>query len=374
MKTPARVANRSRKAKTQLPLNPNPSPEESASAARLRYVDDQVPGIRRKRVGRHFTYMDVDGNTIRDPQTLARIKSLAIPPAWETVWICPLLNGHIQATGRDARGRKQYRYHRRWREVRSETKFSRMNAFGEALPILRKRVQHDLELPGLPREKVLAAVVRLLEISFIRVGNAEYAQTNKSYGLTTLKDRHVAIDGSALKFKFRGKSNIEHLVGIEDRRLARIVKHCRDLPGQDLFQYIGDDGQPQPINSSDVNAYLREICGEEFSAKDFRTWAGTTLAAQALCELTDCDSDSAAQKNINEVIKVVAQQLGNTPTVCRKYYVHGAVLDAYKDRSLFALFAETSPVEDSAFGLHPAELLVMKLLRGVNIGSVQPSK
>ncbi|MHB8627852.1 MAG: DNA topoisomerase IB [Aggregatilineales bacterium] len=367
MKTRARNTNRKGRAGTLSQVTPDLSPQESAAAAQLRYVDDRGPGIQRKRVGRHFTYLDVNGSTVRDKQTLARIKSLAIPPAWEGVWICPLPNGHIQATGRDARGRKQYRYHPRWREVRSETKFNRMIAFGETLPTLRKRVQHDLELAGLPREKVLAAVVRLLETSFIRVGNAEYAQTNKSYGLTTLKDRHVNIDGSALKFKFRGKSNVEQLVGIQDRRLARIVKHCRDLPGQDLFQYIGDDGQPCPINSSDVNTYLRDICGQEFSAKDFRTWGGTILAAQALCELTDCDSEAAAQKNINEVIKTVAHQLGNTPTVCRKYYVHSAVLDAYKDRSLFTLLAESTPTDtiDSQFGLRAEEILVMKLLRSV---------
>jgi DNA topoisomerase-1 len=347
----------------------NLSPQESAVAASLRYVDVQDPGIHRKRVGRYFTYLDVDGNRVRDRQTLAWIKSLVIPPAWQQVWICSLPNGHIQATGRDARGRKQYRYHPRWRVQRSETKFDRMIMFGKALPTLRERIQHDLALPGLPFQKVLAAVIRLLEISFIRVGNLEYALSNKSYGLTTLQDRHISIDGSMLRFCFPGKSHVKRMVRIQDRQLARIVKNCRDLPGQELFQYIGDAGEPRPISSTDVNTYLRDICGQEFSAKDFRTWGGTTLAVRALCELPEYDTDAAAQQNIVQMIKTVAAQLGNTPAVCRKYYVHLAVLDAYRNRSLFALLGETDPASDSPFALQGEERLVMKLLHKVTEAS-----
>ncbi len=253
-------------------------PVESAQAAGLRYVSDTQPGIRRKRAGKGFVYVGTDGKTIRDAKELARIRSLAIPPAYTDVWICPSPNGHIQATGRDARGRKQYRYHPKWREVRDETKFGRMLAFSEALPKIRARLERDLSLPGLPREKVLATVVRLLECTCIRVGNDEYAKSNRSFGLTTLQDRHVEISGSNLRFEFRGKSGKMHKVDLNDRRLARIVQRCQDLPGEDLFQYLDDDGVRQTIGSGDVNDYIREISGQEFTAKDFRTWAGTLLA------------------------------------------------------------------------------------------------
>src|SRR5919107_4252189 len=259
-------------------------PIESAQAAGLRYVSDTQPGIRRKKAGKGFTYGGTDGKLIRDEKELARIRSLAIPPAYTDVWICPSPQGHIQATGRDARGRKQYRYHPKWREVRDETKFGRMLAFSEALPKIRARLEQDLSRPGLPREKGLATVVRLLECTCIRVGNDEYAKANRSFGLTTLQDRHVEISGSNLRFEFRGKSGKVHKVDLNDRRLARIVRRCQALPGEDLFQYIDDDGVRQTIGSGDVNDYIREISGQEFTAKDFRTWSGTLLAVAALSE------------------------------------------------------------------------------------------
>jgi DNA topoisomerase I len=314
---------------------PTPPPEvisdpvESAQAAGLRYVSDTQPGIRRKRAGKGFAYVGPDGKTIRDAKELARIRSLAIPPAYTDVWICPSPNGHIQATGRDARGRKQYRYHPKWREVRDETKFGRMLAFSEALPKIRARVERDLGLPGLPREKVLATVVRLLECTCIRVGNDEYAKSNRSFGLTTLQDRHVEISGSNLSFEFRGKSGKIHKVDLNDRRLARIVERCQDLPGEDLFQYIDDDGVRQTVGSGDVNDYIREISGQEFTAKDFRTWAGTLLAVAALTEIGAFSSQRHAKSNVLRAIDRVAEQLNNTRAVCRKYYVHPAILESY---------------------------------------------
>ncbi|HVF11272.1 MAG TPA: hypothetical protein VNA16_10735 [Abditibacteriaceae bacterium] len=265
-------------------------PIESAKAAGLRYVHDDRPGIRRKRAGKGFSYIDLDGQTIRDEKTLARIKSLAIPPAWKDVWICPSPNGHLQATGIDERGRKQYRYHPRWREVRDETKYTRMILFAGALPKIRERTAQDLAKPGLPREKVLAALVNLLEKTLIRVGNEEYANENKSYGLTTMRNRHVGVEGSTLHFQFRGKSGVYHRIDVQDRRLAKIIERLQDLPGQELFQYLDDEGQPQSVGSAEVNAYLKEISGEEFTAKDFRTWAGTVLASLALQEFEAFDS------------------------------------------------------------------------------------
>jgi DNA topoisomerase-1 len=312
-----------------------PSPEvisdpiESAQAAGLRYVSDTQPGIRRKKAGKGFTYVGTDGKTIRDEKELTRVRSLAVPPAYTDVWICPNPNGHIQATGRDARGRKQYRYHPRWREVRDETKFGRMLAFSEALPRIRKRLEQDLNLPDLPREKVLATVVRLLECTCIRVGNDEYAKANRSYGLTTLQDRHVEISGSSLRFEFRGKSGKVHKVDLNDRRLARIVQRCQALPGEDLFQYVDDEGVRQTIGSGDVNNYIREISGEEFTAKDFRTWAGTLLAVAALSELGAWHTQRHAKSNVLRAIDQVAEQLNNTRAVCRKYYVHPAVFETY---------------------------------------------
>lgn len=316
-------------AQPSAPPEPITDPVEAAKAARLRYVSDETPGIRRRRVGRSFSYRDPDGRPIRDPEVLRRIKSLGIPPAWTDVWICPNPRGHIQATGRDAKGRKQYRYHARWREVRDETKYERLIAFGQALPAIRARVEEDLDLPGLPRRKLLAALVRLLEATLIRVGNEEYARHNGSFGLTTMRDEHAEVAGSTVRFQFRGKSGKDHAIDIRDRRLARIVKKARDLPGEVLFQYVDEDGQVRSVESADVNEYLREISGQDFTAKDFRTWAGTVLAAEALRELEAFDSEAQAKKNIVRAVETVAQRLGNTPAVCRKCYVHPAVFDAY---------------------------------------------
>src|SRR4030088_2854705 len=292
-------------------------PVESARAAGLRYVFDQSPGIRRKRVGKAFTYMDGDGRTIRDAETIRRIKSRAIPPAWTDVWICPDPRGHLQATGRDARGRKQYRYHPRWREVRDAVKYDRMLAFAEALPKIRERTDRDLERPGMPREKALATVIRLLEETRIRVGNDEYRKENGSYGLTTLLNRHVNVIGADVRFSFRGKSGKHHTVELHDRRMARIIKRFLEIPGQELFQYVDENGEAKAIDSADVNDYLREITGEDFTAKDFRTWAGTTLPARFLREATAAAAEAVtsrgAKKQLVRAIARVADELGNTP-------------------------------------------------------------
>jgi DNA topoisomerase I len=295
--------------------------EEAAREAGLRYVSDHKPGIRREKDGDEFRYLDVKGRVISNEKTLARIRSLGIPPAYTDVWISPHPKGHIQATGRDAKGRKQYRYHPEWRRVRDEAKYGRVIAFGLALPRMRARVDQDLSLPGLPRPKVLAAVVRLLETTLIRVGNAEYARDNKSYGLTTMRDKHVTFSGNSIRFKFRGKSGKQHTIDLNDKRLANIVKRCRDLPGQELFQYLDENGDVQDVGSSDVNAYLHEISGEPFTAKDFRTWAGTVIAAQLLREIGAGENQKQAKSNIVRAIEHVAERLGNTPAVCRKCYV-----------------------------------------------------
>ena len=340
-------------------------PEESARAAGLRYVTDTKPGIQRKRAGQRFRYLDRHGEPIRDERRLERIKALGIPPAWEDVWICPDPRGHLQATGRDAKGRKQYRYHVKWRAVRDDTKYGRMMTFGQALPTIRARTDEDLKLPGLPREKVLATVVRLLEATLIRVGNDEYARDNDSFGLTTMQDDHVEIGPARIAFQFRGKSGISHEVDVRDRRLARVVKRCQDLDGQELFQYLGEDGEPHDITSGDVNAYLQEITGEHFTAKDFRTWAGTVLAAKALQEFGEFDSDAQAKKNIVAAIEAVAGRLGNTRAVCRKCYVHPAVFDAYLDGTMLETLrerAEEEIAEDLA-DLPPEEAAVLMLLR-----------
>ncbi len=297
---------------------------------RLRHVNDETTrGIRR--IGRpgHFHYVGPTGRTIRDPRELQRIRTLAIPPAWTHVWICPDPNGHVQATGRDARGRKQYRYHPRWREIRDDVKYGRMIPFAQSLATIRRRTATDLRRAGLPREKVIAAVVQLLEKTLIRVGNEEYARQNHSFGLTTMRDQHARISGSKVHFEFRGKSGIRHAVDLEDRRLARIVKACRDLPGYELFQYIDERGERQVIDSADVNAYLKQITGQPFTAKDFRTWAGTMLAAAELAACEPCRSTAHGKRMINRAIDAVARRLGNTKAVCRKSYVHPAILDAY---------------------------------------------
>jgi DNA topoisomerase-1 len=308
-------------------------------------------------------YIGVDGTTIRDLAVLRRIKALIIPPAWTDVWICPWPDGHIQATGHDTKGRKQYCYHPRWRAVRDATKYDRMLVFGETLPALRARLEQDMALPGLPRNKVLATVVRLLETTLIRVGNVEYARENHSFGLTTLHDRHVQITGATMQFAFRGKSGKHHTVRLNDRRLASIVKRCQDLPGYELFQYLDADGQLQTIDSADINAYLRDTTGQDFTAKDIRTWAGTVLAACALWEVGACTSQAQAKKHIVQAVDAVAKRLGNTRAVCRQCYVHPAVLNAYLDHSLFAV-SLTAP-ESGTIGpkLSPEEAAVLALLK-----------
>ncbi|MDR6288754.1 DNA topoisomerase-1 [Inquilinus ginsengisoli] len=313
--------------------SPDPTPPEEAQANGLRYVSDADPGIRRRRAGKGFAYRLPDGTVLRDPKVLKRIASLAIPPAYTDVWICPDPRGHIQATGRDQRGRKQYRYHPRWKEARAETKYGRMVAFGRALPRIRKRVDADLAERGLTRAKVLAAIVRLLEATLIRIGNDEYARTNKSFGLTTLRKRHVDVEGGAIRFEFKAKSGVLHRSAFHDRRIARIVRSCQDLPGHRLFQYVDDAGERQAVGSDEVNQYLREIAGEDFTAKDFRTWAGTLLAAQLLS--ADPDPEAAPTKAaVVRCIEQVAVQLGNTPAVCRACYVHPGVVGAYLDGRL----------------------------------------
>jgi len=306
-------------------------PTVSAEVAGLRYVNDLTPGIRRIGRLKRFRYLDQNGRAVSDSDVLARIKSLVIPPAWTDVWICPNPLGHLQATGRDARGRKQYRYHPLWRQVRDEVKYGRLLAFAAALPKIRERTAADLKRAGLPREKVLATVVELLEKTLIRVGNEEYARDNNSYGLTTMRVMHAKVNGSSVRFEFRGKSGKSHSIGVQDARLARIVKACRDLPGYELFQYVDDAGERKAIESSDVNEYLREICSESFTAKDFRTWAGTVYTACELAHFPPHHSKSAAKKDIVKAIEAVATRLGNTTAVCRKSYIHPAVVDAYMD-------------------------------------------
>jgi DNA topoisomerase-1 len=309
-------------------------PEAAAEEAGLRYVSDDQPGYTRKRKGDGFEYFDTEGKPIKDEQRILRINRLAIPPAYKDVWICPTPNGHIQATGRDDRGRKQYRYHERWREVRDENKYERIIVFGQALPKIRRRLNKDLALPGLPRNKVLATVVQLLERTFIRVGNEEYARENKSFGLTTMRNRHVDVDGSNVRFNFRGKSGVNHEVDVDDRRVAKIVKKLQDLPGQELFQYLDKEGEKHSVTSEDVNDYLREITGQDFTAKDFRTWAGTVLGAMALQAQDAFENKTQAKKNVKDAISAVAKILGNTPAVCRKCYLHPAVLETYLDGDL----------------------------------------
>ena len=329
-----------------------------ARSAGLRYVSDAAPGIVRLPDGGAFRYRDPHGQPVTDDATLARIRSLAIPPAWTDVWICKFDNGHLQATGRDARKRKQYRYHPRWRSVRDEVKFGRMISFGLALPAIRRQVDAALRLPGLPREKVLATVVYLLQATMMRIGNEEYARTNKSFGLTTLRTRHVRVDGRAVQFRFRGKSGVVHDVTVADKRLARIIARMRDLPGQELFQYLDDEGEPHAIGSSDVNDYLRAISGEDYTAKDFRTWSGTVLALRALRECAPCESDAQAKKHIARAIDSVAERLGNTPAICRKCYVHPAVIESYLDGSLL----DALSIEQELDALDPEEAAVISVL------------
>lgn len=343
-------------------------PVQSARAAGLRYFSDARPGIHRQRRGKGFRYTDAQGAAVRDAETLQRIRSLAIPPAWKDVWICPSANGHLQATGRDARGRKQSRYHPRWREVRDETKFERMMLFGEALPAIRERVDSDLALQGLPREKVLATIVRIMEVTFIRVGNAEYARENHSYGLTTMRNKHVDVDGAKVQFNFMGKSRKRHSIDLTDRRLARIVKRCLDLPGYELFQYLDEEDQRHAVDSADVNEYLDRITSDasaHFTAKDFRTWAGTVLACSLLRELERFETEAEAKRNVVRAIAAVAERLGNTPAVCRKCYVHPVVLETYLDGAMLKAF-ESMVEEEIARPPHSLtneERQLMHLLR-----------
>ena len=340
-------------------------PRESAKAAGLRYVSDRRPGITRRKRGKGFQYTAPDGSAVRDRDTLERIKTLAIPPAWTEVWICTSANGHLQATGRDARGRKQYRYHPRWREVRDETKYHRMLAFGEALPRIRREVTKHLSRTTLSRERVLAAVVRLLDETTIRVGNDEYARENDSYGLTTIRESHVEVKGSTLSFRFRGKSGKEHDISIEDPRVARVVRGCQDLPGQELFAYVDDDGEVVDVDSADVNEYLREISGADFTAKDFRTWTGTVLAAWALHDLGAFSTKREATTQAVAAVETVAQKLGNTPAVCRACYVHPDVFQAHLDGTLISVLADNAAEQINGgdlAGLTRQEAAVLGLL------------
>lgn len=339
-------------------------PQDAAESAGLLYVNDDLPGYHRLKHGSGFRYRDSAGKPVRDAATLARIRSLAIPPAYTDVWICADPDGHIQATGRDAKGRKQYRYHPRFRDIRDSTKFEHMLEFAAALPAIRAAIDAHLGLRGLPREKVLATVVRLLETTMIRVGNADYATRNKSYGLTTLKDRHVEIEEAKLRFDFKGKSGKRWRLSISDRRVARIVKASQDLPGQHLFQYVDDDGARREVTSGDINAYLKEISGKSITAKDFRTWGGTVLAALALSEYEKVDSEAAAKRNIRDAIEIVAARLGNTPTVCRKCYIHPEIFEAYLTD---ALILETrdkvaGELRDDVGSLRSEEAVVLAFL------------
>lgn len=337
----------------------------AAAEAGLRYVSDERPGITRRRAGKGFCYVDRSGQRITDPRTLKRVKALVIPPAWTAVWISPDPRGHIQATGRDARGRKQYRYHPDWQAHRDEAKYDRILEFGRTLPKIRERVRADMRGHPCDRRTVLATVVCLLETTLIRIGNACYARENNSFGLTTLHGRHVEVEGSAVSFEFTGKSGKKHLIEMTDRRVARIIRELQELPGQELFQYLDNDGVSHDIDSGAVNDYLREIAGEEFTAKDFRTWAGTVLAAWALNEFQQIDSQAAARRNVTRAIERVARRLGNTPAVCRKSYIHPEVLEAYLDGSLIAALQEriAERLRQSLAGLGAEEVAVFALLQ-----------
>jgi DNA topoisomerase I len=340
-------------------------PQKAAVSAGLRYVSDARPGIRRHRAGKGFYFTAADGSRIADRAATKRIRALAIPPAWQDVWIYPFGDGHIQATGRDARGRKQYRYHPRFREIRESTKYEHVVGFANALPVIRAKVREHMALPGLPRDKVLATVVYLLDKTLIRVGNDDYAKHNKSYGLTTFKNRHAEVNGSEVRFRFVGKSGKDWLAKIRNRRVAKIIRACQELPGQELLQYRDQDGSIRDVTSGDVNEYLREISGQDITVKDFRTWAGTVLAAVALKEIESFDSQAKAKKNLRAAVEKVAAKLGNTPTICRKCYVHPEVLNAYLDGSLVRDIAARSEriLRDQLDGMEPEEAAVLAMLR-----------
>lgn len=358
---------RKRASRGRIPSLPQ-DPEQSALLIGLRYVRCGGPGFERRRAGKGFVYLDLEGKPIRDRETLRRIRSLVLPPAWEQVWISPLPNGHLQATGVDAKGRRQYRYHPQYRLIRNHTKFNRMLDFAKALPGIRARVESDLKRASLTREKVVATVVALLERTLIRVGNEEYVRENSSFGLTTLRDRHVKIEGGAVRFHFRGKSGQMHEITLEDKRLARIVRECRDLPGYELFQYVDDFGEIHSIDSADVNGYLREITEDDFTAKDFRTWAGTVQTALTLAAMGRAETEAQAKRNVVQAIKETAERLGNRPATCRNYYVHPAVMEAYTDGSLFDYVKEPETASEAEYqpgarNLHPEEASVVELIR-----------
>ena len=339
-------------------------PQEAADAAGLTYVSDDTPGLRRRRAGAGFAYFDAKGSRVTDDRTIVRIRKLAIPPAWTEVWICRSPNGHLQATGRDARGRKQYRYHDEFRAIRESAKFDHLIAFAQALPSIRRTVTEQMSLPGLPREKVLAGVVQLLDRTMIRVGNADYVKQNRSYGLTTLRDRHVQVNGTELRFQFTGKGGRTWQLRLRDRRLARIVKAAQELPGQQLFQYRDEDGEVRNVTSADVNDYLREITGREITAKDFRTWAGTVLAALALHEIGAAETQTAAKRNLRAAIGQVAQHLGNTMTICRKCYVHPQIQDCYLAATLRLEISHAADVAaEMRTGLSQPERAVLVFLK-----------
>lgn len=317
-----------------------------ARPARLRYVNDSTPGISRAVSDKGFIYLQADGAEVTDEDTLGRIRSLVIPPAWREVWISPYPNSHLQATGLDAKNRKQYRYHPEWNRARSETKFSKMRSFAGVLPEIRKHVDKHLSQHDISKEKVIAVVIRLMEKAYIRIGNNEYMKKNGSYGLTTLRDKHVKISGSRIRFSFKGKKGVMHDIELMDRRIANIVKKCKDIPGQHLFQYIDHEGNRHSIESGDINDFIHEICGEEFTAKDFRTWAGTLKAFQALKLIEPAESESQWKKQVNEVVKTVAKALGNTPTVCRKYYIHPRLIELHQSGGLHAFFRNSMEAED----------------------------
>lgn len=346
------------------------NPLEAARHAGLRHVSDETPGFSRRKRGRGFSYYAPDGALVTDKKTRARLDALTIPPAWTEVWISPARNGHIQATGRDERGRKQYIYHPKWDAISNQRKYDRMLLFGEALPLIRERTEHDLRQHGLGREKVIALIVRLLEATLIRVGNEEYTRANESFGLTTLRDRHVTIQGATVEFSFTGKTSKQHVVRLRDRRLARLIERCKEIPGYELFQYLDDDGQRQRVDSGDVNDYLREIAGEHFTAKDFRTWGGTVRAVRVLLEIGPADDEREAQRNVTAAVKRVAEDLGNTPTICRTYYIHPWVLSCYVDGSLYEhLPAAQGAKPESPYALTPEEHAVMVFLRWCTLGA-----
>jgi DNA topoisomerase I len=344
-------------------MNISITPQNTAEIAGLKYVSDNKPGIIRKKRGKGFIYFNGKGEQVKNEQVLNRIKSLVIPPAWTDVWITTSPNGHIQATGRDARGRKQYIYHPEWDTIRNQTKFSRMIGFGKILPVIRKRIDEDLGLRGLPREKVLAVILSLLDKTYIRVGNEEYAKSNKSFGLTTLRNKHISIEGSRVRFLFKGKSGKIWQVQLKDRRIARLIKQCQELPGQEVFSYIDEEGNQQTVDSGDVNSYLKEISGEDFTAKDFRTWNGTVIAAIELYNLGPSLGVKEEKRKIALAVKKVSTELINTPSICRKYYIHPDILTSYADRTLLKVMDKYFRRNHTpSNGLNPEEKGVLEIL------------